>query len=395
MAILTILSMLTIIVIFYWAILYAVSFIVHSSKLRMMALSGIIDAGVTLIIGAFIVGFMGLSFTSSISVDNLKAASSSVWQMYVVEFAFLTNPPTGDNIYDFTKGLLDDATDQLESSMNHVLDQLKKISLYSRSTISYGAGGGTGLGQLQSMGTIKGGGAGGGKTSGGAGGGGKGGGKGGGSKAAAIGSLLSSLFGGSVSFGAQGGYTFFAPFLTAIFSKLNIALMLVYALNYLMELAYSPSLLLTLVVTGIVLRSFGFSKGGGTYLMAFAFTLNAILPAGIGFGMYAVKVFMASSSTCTLESAINQINVATKYTPISVPFVPAPEPFNLKNIDQGVDQLNTTTCGMKYYSIFVALAYALVLGFSLTLIVSGSAGISQLLGADISVFVIGRIARVV
>ncbi|RME79007.1 MAG: hypothetical protein D6769_03490 [Methanobacteriota archaeon] len=356
---LMIVAILSIIVFIFHVIMFLSSKLISSSQLESMAKAGAIDAVFT-----FVIGFIMISLITTGALKDFTYKA--------LNFVF-TPPSSITNLDEWYGALSTSLRANLSSAIYAVDSQLNGISMNSGSiSFSYAGSGPSPIDALTGSGSNK------------------------SSKGGQVAASITSAPSSTTTYGIGGVYTFFTSSLSSLRNSLSMLFFLSTSIDVLKNLANSPVFILPLFYLGMVLRGFNFSKGGGSFLMAFALTVHFLFPAGLVLGMQMVQDYTALSSISSIEGITSSLDVA----PATSSFLSSVTrrivfPFSIFDGEDAYNKASSVFTSNMWQLPFLLAAYILVLGFSLTIVVSGSGGLAKLLGADISVWIIGQLAGLV
>ncbi len=163
------------------------------------------------------------------------------------------------------------------------------------------------------------------------------------------------------------------------------------------------------IAMGILMRSFKITRGIGAFLISFAFALVLIGPLSYLFHRifmnYMENKYSFSPSEIDKQSIITELeNSGFKYSTFRYRFLLFEEKYycnvwtalsniedNLKEVNKEMLEFNNPTT--PYLLSFASYALLIIEGFSGLAIISISAGLTKLMGVEISPWVLSQIAR--
>lgn len=210
---------------------------------------------------------------------------------------------------------------------------------------------------------------------------------------------ISNAMASSTTVSQKNYYTFISrTFLAPAYSQISSLYTLAVSIDSLISLATNTKLILSFLFAGAFLRMLSFSKGAGAFLMAFAITIYIILPMSV---VYTHNLFTIFNSDVSIETSIKEdvstlgnalLNVeGSTFNPLN----DLPQYLSPEKLDNFKESFNPTSASSTFKLPFYLFAYSLILGFSLLMVVSGSAGLSQLFGVNVSVWIVGRLTYLV
>ena len=153
----------------------------------------------------------------------------------------------------------------------------------------------------------------------------------------------------------------------------------------------NKNLIIFLIVVGALMRLLLISKGGGTFLISLALTMNFVFPSALTFGLSVIESEMGSNGGgLNIDASIlANINKEAESTTNLIYFTTFPKPFfeaPIANLNAAIDYNNAKVIALLFI-------YSIMIGFSLFAVISSSAGISSILGAEVGIWMIAQLGR--
>jgi hypothetical protein len=148
----------------------------------------------------------------------------------------------------------------------------------------------------------------------------------------------------------------------------------------------NTKLIVFLIVIGALMRLLLISKGGGTFLISLALSMNFVFPSALTFSLSVVE------STIGMDIKANvlaDINKNVEETTNLIYFTTFPKPF----FEDPINNLNNAINYENAKIVTLLFIYSIMIGFALFAIISTSAGISSLLGAEVGIWMIAQLGR--
>ncbi len=148
----------------------------------------------------------------------------------------------------------------------------------------------------------------------------------------------------------------------------------------------NTKLIVFLIVIGALMRLLLISKGGGTFLISLALSMNFVFPSALTFSLSVVESTIGMSIDA---NKLADINKHVGETTNLIYLTTFPRPF----FEDPINNLNNAINYGNAKIVTLLFIYSIMIGFALFTIISTSAGISSLLGAEVGIWMIAQLGR--